>query len=160
MKNPRFWSKVKRGPGCWEWQAGTSEGYGYSYFYGGSGQGAHRVMYKMGRGTIPKEMRVCHRCDNRLCVRPSHLFLGTQKENIQDAANKGRLKGNTTVKGIGNPKAKLTEAQVKAILKDTRQLRAIASDYSVTYGLVGMIKRREIWKHIPEETDDDSVEQR
>ena len=145
----RFWSKVKRGPGCWEWQAGTFGDTGYgAFFFNGKNQGAHRVVYEMRHGTIPKGMCICHTCDNRLCVKPSHLFLGTQKENIQDAANKGRMKGNPTIRGTGNPKAKLTATQVKAIRNDTRQLRTIASDYNVTYGLIGMIKRKEIWKHL------------
>ena len=146
----RFWSKVKRGPGCWEWQAASRNGYGM-FSVGGRKGGmvsAHRHVWEMSHTTIPEGKVICHTCDNRVCVRPSDLFIGTQQDNLQDASNKGRLKGNKTIKGERNPKSKLTEEQVRSIRDDDRQLRVIASDYGVTYGLIGMIKRRKIWKHI------------
>ncbi|KKN92451.1 hypothetical protein LCGC14_0209420 [marine sediment metagenome] len=138
----RFWAKVKQGPGCWEWQAVCfPDGYG-AFRLKGSMQGAHRVSYAMGHD-IPKGMCVLHTCDNRLCVRPSHLFLGTKADNMADRDAKGRQ-----ARGVHNGKAKLTEAQVRSIRSDLRSLRVIAEDYEVFHTTIGCIKRRETWKHV------------
>jgi len=103
-----FWIKVDKtssnifykGTRCWEWTAGTHPSIEsrrgrnsciYGRFYiNRIGQSAHRVLYEMKYGPISKIINVCHKCDNKLCVRPSHLFLGTQKDNIQDMINKKR----------------------------------------------------------------------
>jgi DNA invertase Pin-like site-specific DNA recombinase len=102
----------------------------------------------MGHGQIPKGMCVCHTCDNRKCVRPSHLFLDTQQGNILDAYRKGRIPGNGGLKGTDNPKAKLTEKEVKQIRKDTRPHRTIAKEYGVGAPTVSAIKTRKTWKHV------------
>lgn len=89
----RFWSKVEKGSGCWEWQGGCSMGYGYYSFLGGltgRGERAHRHSYRISRGDIPKGMYVLHHCDNRLCVKPWHLFLGTHLDNMDDMVSKKR----------------------------------------------------------------------
>jgi hypothetical protein len=85
-----FWAKVRRTDGCWEWTgARLHSGYGK---LGRKGRTyvAHRFAWELVNGAIPDGLFACHRCDNRLCVRPDHLFLGTQKDNIADMLSKGR----------------------------------------------------------------------
>ena len=90
----RFKSKYKKGPGCWIWTAcKTPSGYGW-FFINGKCQRAHRVSYEIHIGKIPKGLLVCHTCDNRLCVNPSHLFVGTHKDNMRDCIRKNRFVSN------------------------------------------------------------------
>ena len=87
----RFWSRVDKSGECWTWTgARTSYGYG-KVSVGGRLEGAHRVAWAMAYGPVPDGLHVCHRCDNPPCVRPDHLFLGTQVDNMADAREKGRL---------------------------------------------------------------------
>jgi hypothetical protein len=93
----RFWAKVKRTTGCWVWQgavAGIPPNHLYGYIQRGRrGEGlirAPRASWELAHGDIPEGMVVCHHCDNPLCVRPDHLFLGTRSDNNRDAIAKGR----------------------------------------------------------------------
>jgi len=88
----RFFDKVEKTESCWLWIAGgRGKGYG-SFKINGKSIDAHRVSYELHNGEIPKEMHVCHTCDNTKCVNPDHLFLGSPKDNWQDGFNKGRIK--------------------------------------------------------------------
>lgn len=92
----RFWSKVAKGDGCWLWQASVLGRGGHGQFtvrVGGKQLHlyAHRVSWELTHGPIPEGQCVCHHCDVPLCVRPDHLFLGTQADNLNDARAKARL---------------------------------------------------------------------
>ena len=97
----RFWQKVQKGDSCWEWTGGRYNhprgGKSYGCFSVGSRTdgskrmvAAHKVAWELEHGAIANGMKVLHRCDNPVCVRPDHLFLGSQAENIKDMVEKGR----------------------------------------------------------------------
>jgi hypothetical protein len=119
----RFWSKVdRRGPDeCWPWRGGTNGKQGYGLFWLGEHKPvlAHRWVYEHVVGPSPPGRGyhgtcVLHRCDNRLCVNPAHLFLGTHADNMADMSAKGRATSPRQL-GESNPNAKLTAEQIEQI---------------------------------------------
>jgi hypothetical protein len=148
----RFWAKVDRnGPnGCWLWTASlTSYGYG-QIGIAGRNINAHRLSWELHNGPIPEHDSyhgycVCHTCDNRRCVNPAHLFLGTQKDNLHDMAAKGR-KNTECMRGEGNPNSKLTSSDVCAIRELASQgvgFREIGRRFGVGHSTIGGIVRRQ-----------------
>src|SRR5262245_25950328 len=87
-----FWEYPEREDSCWLWP-GTFGGYGILALPNGQMLAAHRVAYILAFGTIPADIVVCHRCDTPACVRPDHLFLGSQTQNMEDMRSKGRARG-------------------------------------------------------------------
>ena len=89
----RFFDKIEKTDTCWIWKAGLRGKTGYGAFKLNSKViDAHRVSYELHHGVIPDGVYVCHTCDNRKCVNPDHLFLGTAKDNWQDGFDKNRIK--------------------------------------------------------------------
>lgn len=144
----RLLSKVDPHPtGCWIWTASTCDGYGRLQV-GERKQLAHRVAHELFVGPIPDGLCALHRCDNRPCVRPDHLFLGTVGDNNRDRAAKGRNGDN---RGECNGRAALTERQVRAI----RTMCAsgvphgdVAGRFGVSRGTISFIARRATWAHV------------
>lgn len=143
-----FWSKVRQSDGCWEWTGALNgeRGYGVGCFDGKT-KGAHRYSYELHNGPIPDGLFVCHRCDNRKCVNPDHLFLGTHQDNMDDMVAKGRDVGMFK-SGERNPGAKLTADDVQRL----RELAAtgvsrieLAADFGISLTQVGKILRGEKW---------------
>lgn len=92
----RFFNKIDKSQNCWNWKGG-SRGNGYGAIkVNGKVIDTHRFSWMIHFGEIPKNIFVCHKCDNRKCVNPEHLFLGTNSDNMKDCFNKGRLKIPTT----------------------------------------------------------------
>ena len=86
----KFWNRINKTKDCWNWTGGCQHnGYG-SVYHDGRIKRTHRLSYELHYGNIPRGINVCHKCDNPSCVRPDHLFLGTQKDNVTDMINKGR----------------------------------------------------------------------
>jgi hypothetical protein len=144
----RFWSLVKMSQtsdGCWLWCGHIRDGRYGVIWRDGKNRYAHRVAYELTHGAIPGSLRVCHRCDNPPCCRPSHLFLGTQEENIQDMRRKGR-----------NPHPlKLSEKDVLEIRRryENRKMfkitmQQLADEYGVYKGYISKIIHHQKWRHI------------
>ena len=138
--------------GCWEWKGQMDKG-GYGRFRGTAKSRkvslAHRWSYEIFKGHIPKGMCVCHNCpgiDNRSCVNPDHLWLGTHLENNRDKGNKG-----TQCKGETNGLHKLTEKQMLEICDKYLEGKygpELAKEYGVSSGLIYHITTGLNWKHI------------
>lgn len=141
----RFWEKVRRTDGCWLWTgAKMPSGYGSASVGRQKHQSAHRASWEIHFGAIPPGIQVCHHCDNRLCVRPDHLFLGTPKDNIQDMISKDRHS-----RGERRRNHKLTDSVVR-IIRDSRLSNvALAKRFGVSPSAVSNARARKTWKHVP-----------
>lgn len=147
----RFFAKINRHPetGCWEWTAGLDrDGYGV-FKLGGKKKGAHRVSWEHFNGEIPDDIMVLHKCDNRKCANPEHLYLGDNRRNMYDAIRRRRTVDNS---GEANGRAKLTEDMVRDIRRvcadGTMTQQEVAKKYNLNKEHVSAIILRKIWRHI------------
>lgn len=150
----RFWSFVDKQPtpdGCWIWKAGIGS-HGYGSFRWGQEKGhstAHRYSFQLAHPNepIPEGVFVCHTCDNRRCVRPDHLWLGSAADNSRDASIKGRV-----ARGERQYAAKLTEADVRAIRARYAiggiSQQTLAIEYRVSQWTISAITLGIIWRHV------------
>lgn len=147
-----FMSRVSPEPttGCWLWtgKVGGSQPYGVLPSAHGSGRGtyAHRAALEMFGRPNPGGLHACHKCDNPSCVNPDHLFWGTRKDNLGDAARKGR-----TAIGVRNGSARLTPdavRKIRALKRDGQTDVRVAEEFGISRGLVSQIYRRLIWKSV------------
>ena len=138
----RFLTKVHedKNTGCWLWQASKSH-QGYGFYQKTS---SHRWIYQyVNQVKLTSEQFVCHTCDNPSCVNPMHLWIGTHKQNIQDMVGKKRSRF-----GKKNNRAKLTEQQVKRIIKSHLPVKELAIKFNVSIFTIYNILAKRNWKHV------------
>jgi hypothetical protein len=152
----RFWHKVNKTNGCWLW-TGSCFIHGYGQFWlDGKNVKAHRVSYLFTHGSIPKGLLICHTCDVRACVNPSHLYAGTYKDNSDDAISRGRKypgfrKGHTANIGELHSQTKLTNndvIEIRRLRQSGLYVQEIADMYHMSDSNVTAICTRKTWKHI------------
>ena len=143
----RFWPRTKvGGGGCWEWQ-GERLACGYGRLRVGRKKVlAHRFAYELLRGPIPTGLFVCHHCDNRPCVNPDHLFLGTAADNARDMTAKGR---HAPMGGFNHPNAKLTAEEILEVVRLRKagvRRQAVAERYGISLQTVSLITCGKRWQ--------------
>jgi hypothetical protein len=146
-------SKIDDATGCQVWQGATRGGYG-NLVIGSRTDGtrktvrAHRLAYEVANGEIAHGLYVCHRCDNRACINPSHLFLGTHQDNVDDRQAKGR---NKPPKGELCGSSRLTETDVlsmRRLRQKGETFSAIADRFSVAKKTAIQAVKGQTWAHV------------
>lgn len=151
----RFMEKVQivSESGCWIWTGSIGKaGYGTFNAGGGTYKSAHRWSYLHYKGKIPEKMDVCHKCDVRSCVNPHHLFIGTRRDNMIDASQKGRISRKGGNRGEFHHLSKLNEMAVRQIRSEYTgsygQLKQLAARFSVSSNTILRAFNGETWRNI------------
>lgn len=158
----RFNRFVQRTDSCWVWTGSTWRGYG-QFGMNRRSYRAHRIAWLIAHGSWPSGVCVCHSCDNRACVNPDHLWLGTNADNVADRHAKGRdarnfgdrngarIRPEKMSRGTSNAAAKINSDAVRAIRyacnHGARQVD-LAATYGVNQTTISAICRRKIWSHV------------
>ena len=143
----RFFSKVdiKRENDCWNWLANQTKIYGYGRFRCNKMELAHRISYILKYGKISNDILVCHICNNKLCINPNHLFLGTWQDNMNDMINKKR-----SLTGEKHFNSKLTWKIIRKIReeysKNETTYYKLSKKYNISDTVIGYIINNQIWK--------------
>jgi hypothetical protein len=142
----RFWAHVIKSDGCWNWDnPNRHHGYGVINDGGGKILRANRVSWEIHFGPIADGFFVCHTCDNPACVRPDHLFLGTQTDNMEDCAKKGRVNREIKMRGESHYAAKLSWASVDEIRASRESSERLALKFEISIGTIYKIRRGALW---------------
>ena len=146
----RFWSKVVKSLGCWEYIGNIKEGkygtIGVGGKYNNKNVYAHRLSFFLSNGFLPDDLSVCHKCDNPKCVNPDHLFLGTTQDNVNDMVKKGRQ-----TFGSRNPRAILSDSKIIEIINlwnNNETIKDISLKFNTSRANVCTIINRNSWKHL------------
>jgi len=171
----RFWEKVDKSGGpdaCWLWTGDIStSGYGRFGIWDavankGHMEYAHRVAYELTYGLIHNGFLICHHCDVKLCCNPTHYFAGTTRDNMQDAARKGRTCSGERHRSHTNPGTVLKGEQIgnsKLTSDEVREIRlaslngvlgsVLAAQFGISPSMITMIISRKRWKHVSSRTE-------
>ncbi len=146
----RFWERVWFDDDCWPWCGPRNKrGYGHWKFHGKTRK-ASRIMWEIFKGPIPKGLSVLHECDNPVCVNIGHLFLGTQKDNVDDCVSKGRNCPPPKLFGNDHPASKLTEGKVKELLslEKSHSHGKLAKMFSISRSVITRIFSGDLWASV------------
>lgn len=135
----RFWRRVEKTNGCWLWTGYKKKGYGTFMVKAGRCVRASRFSWELVNGLIPSGLYVCHKCDTPACVRPDHLFLGTQADNLTDMKRKNRQ-----ARGARLPHTKLSDTEVAAVRRSTLPGTEVAKCLGVSTALISMIRNNKL----------------
>ncbi len=144
-----FWMSTVVKKGCWVWMGATKDGKYGTFFLNGRNERTHRVSWMIVFGEIPTGLCVLHKCDNTLCVRPDHLFIGSKSDNNRDRHLKGR-----TAKGSKIHRAILSDqdaSYIRRIYKKNSRVSgsvALSKRFGISHQGVLSVVNRETWKHV------------
>lgn len=176
----RFWAHVDKSGPCWVWTGHCHKrGYGQTKVWANGKRKpmqAHRVAFLLTNGYLPDDLMVCHKCDNRPCCNPAHLFAGTQLDNTADMLAKSRqatgdrssrrlypdrypcgdehpfhLHPELMARGEQNGKAKLTAAtvrEIRALVASGMSMRQVSFRYGVSGMAIADIVHGRTWQHV------------
>lgn len=150
----RFWNFVQRTESCWLWTGALNDaGYGIFRMNGRNYRATHISLWIYKR-PVPSGLCVLHKCDNRACVNPDHLYIGDKGRNIQDAYDRGRrprIDVGEQNQGSRNGMSKLTETdviEIKQRIQARETNKSIAADFGVDPGAIWAIRTGKTWRRV------------